>query len=476
MATSGKSSKSSKATSTGQETAEAKVVSKKAASTTPVILSVPVDPHDPIISRIPPSIPIESSMVGSSDTPIPAATARSAASADASATGGRVPALGASPEGSAERPEAAAKPVPKKPVPAKAVPPEPSAKSGGFWPMALGGVVAAGLGAAAAIWAMPHIAPVTETDAVDPAAIRTDAVAAATQAGATAGADAAATAIAALPAGGGDTTALQAELTAQAEKIAALEAALATRPAAASGASTAGLADEVNAEIGALREASAAQGRQIEELAARPQLDPQTLAQVQALALSADQVRTEIEEAAAAARQSLDAVQTEADAATQRAQVVASVAALGAALEHGDSAGEAVQQLENAGVEIPAPLAQEDLPTLVQIQLGFDAVARAALKDSLKAESRSGGAMTAVGNFLRVQTGARSVEPRDGSDPDAVLSRAGALVEQGEVAAALEELAALPPEGQQAMADWVAQARAYLAAEAALNDVATTLN
>lgn len=463
MATSGKNSTSSKASSTGGDGGE-----KKAASRKPVLLSNPITPDAPVSSRIPPSVPIDSTMLGSSAKPIPAASPRHTPEDAAPDTGAKA----AVPPVPPTAPQPAAPKAPPAPAPTVV-------RKGGFWPLALGGVVAAGAGAAAAIWAMPYLSPVTDDPgaaSLDPAAIRTEAVAAATEAGASAGADAATKAIAALPPTEGDSAALQAELAAQADKIAALEAALAARPTGVASASTAGVPAGLSDEITALREASAAQARQIDALSARPQLDPQALAQVQALALSADQVKADIEAAAAAARERLDAVQTEAEAATRRAQVVASVAALGAALEHGDSAGEAVQQLESAGVDIPAPLAQADLPTLVQIQMGFDAVARAALKESLKAESRDGGAMTAVGNFLRVQTGARSVEPREGSDPDAVLSRAAALVDQGDVSTALEELAALPPEGQQAMATWMAQARAYLDAEAALHDVATTLN
>ncbi|WBU60390.1 hypothetical protein [Paracoccus albus] len=362
-------------------------------------------------------------------------------------------------------------------------------RKGGFWPLALGGAVAAGLGALAAIWAMPYLNPApepAETVQIDPAAIRADAVQAATEAGASAGTEAAEQAIAALPPAEGADAALQTELDAQAEKIAALEQALAERPATPPPAAEVTTAEDAStaqspaggesAEIAALQEQLASQAQQIADLAARPQLEPQALEQVQALAQNAEQVKAEIEAAANDARASFDAVQSEAQAATQRAQAVASVAALGAALEHGSSAGEAVQQLESAGVEVPESLAQDDLPTLVQIQMGYDAVARNALRTSLKSQSRDGGAMTAVGNFLRVQTGARSVEPREGGDPDAILSRAGALVEQGEITTALEELAALPEEGQQVMADWMAQARAYIDAEAALNDVATTLN
>lgn len=499
MAKSGNTSNSSNAASSGAENG------KKAASSAPVVLSVPVDPTEPVISHIPPSVPIESTMLGKSAAPIPAAS-KIDTSAPAAPPLRLTPDTDMASDKSAATPatKAAEKAVTTKAEPVKQAPatakPAPAqtveVRKGGFWPMALGGVVAAGLGAAAAIWATPYLGPLglqpgPAAEAVDPAAIRNDAVAAATEAataaGSTAGTAAAEKAIAALPPAEAADAGLQAELTAQAEKIAALEAALAERPASApapaaadgqtpAAASTAAVPANLASEISSLREASAAQARQIEELLARPQLDAQALSQVQALAQSTDQVKAEIESAAASARESLDAVQAEAEAATRRAQTVASVAALGAALEHGESAGEAVQQLEQAGVAVPEPLAQEDLPTLVQIQMGFDAVARAALKDSLKAESRDGGAMTAMGNFLRVQTGARSVEPREGTDPDAVLSRAGALVQQGEIAPALDELAALPPEGQQAMADWMTQAKAYLAAEAALNDVATTLN
>jgi hypothetical protein len=74
--------------------------------------------------------------------------------------------------------------------------------------------------------------------------------------------------------------------------------------------------------------------------------------------------------------------------------------------------------------------------------------------------------------FLRVQTGARSLQPREGTDPDAVLSRAEAAVKGGDVAASLTELAGLPAQGQAAMADWSARAKVYLAAHEALAGLA----
>ena len=65
--------------------------------------------------------------------------------------------------------------------------------------------------------------------------------------------------------------------------------------------------------------------------------------------------------------------------------------------------------------------------------------------------------------------------PRDGTDPDAVLSRAEAAVNTGDLPAALSELAALPPEAVAAAALWRGQAELRLAAEAAVADLARVL-
>ena len=91
---------------------------------------------------------------------------------------------------------------------------------------------------------------------------------------------------------------------------------------------------------------------------------------------------------------------------------------------------------------------------------------------ALKAAPANDGAMGVIGNFLRVQTGARSVEPREGSDPDAVLSRADAAVKAGDIPGALSEIGALPQPGQDAMSGWSAQARTWVEANAALTALA----
>ena len=80
-----------------------------------------------------------------------------------------------------------------------------------------------------------------------------------------------------------------------------------------------------------------------------------------------------------------------------------------------------------------------------------------------------------VTSFLRTQTGARSLEPREGNDPDDILSRDEAELTQADLSAALGEIATLPPEAQPAMADWRAVAEKRLAAVKAVADIAATI-
>lgn len=468
MATSGKKNKTepTKPTHTDKD-------SVNAASSVPVVSSTPLPASAPVASRIPQSNPINSTLVGESHTPIPAAGRKKKSPDTAMPTPSEKP---IQPE--AQRPQS----VPASSIQTKVV------KKGGFWPMALGGVFSAGVGAAAAIWAMPYLAlyigqPLSSESSpqIDIEAIKSEAIAAASEAGADAGLEAANKAIATLPAQEiGGTDVLQGELKMQAGKIQALQDALANIPTVTGTTSAQNQVTSAETssadEINALRQELAVQAQKIADLSARPQLDPQAIEQVRTLAANSEKIKQEIDSAASRAQESLKAVQSEAEEAAKRAQAVASIAALSAALEHGGSPDKAVKQLENSGVEVPEPLTQDDLPTLAQIQIGFDSVARQALRASLQAASSKSSPLSAVGNFLRVQTGARSIEPREGSDPDAILSRAGALIEQGELKTALEELSALPPEGQKAMAEWAAQVQAYLDAETALNNVAATLN
>jgi len=85
------------------------------------------------------------------------------------------------------------------------------------------------------------------------------------------------------------------------------------------------------------------------------------------------------------------------------------------------------------------------------------------------------GTLTRCDAFLRTQAGARSLPPKDGDDPDAVLSRAEAAVARGDMVSAITELQALPEAGQAAMAGWLARAETRRDALAAATELAAQL-
>lgn len=159
---------------------------------------------------------------------------------------------------------------------------------------------------------------------------------------------------------------------------------------------------------------------------------------------------------------------SEATRVAARAARQAAVDTVLAAAQTGAPYEGALAALDGAGIAaVIRDHAATGLPTLPGLAESFPEAARSALEAALR-ETGGGGLAEGLWTFLRVQTGARSLEPREGSDPDAVLSRAEAALTGGDVAAALAELVALPAEGQAAIAEWVRQAQVYLAAQEAL--------
>ncbi|MFV0385625.1 hypothetical protein [Paracoccus sp. (in: a-proteobacteria)] len=362
----------------------------------------------------------------------------------------------------------------------------------GFWQVLFGGVVAAGLGAGATYyWAMQ------QPPRVDPAVIEAQAISAAEAAARRiaeesaanqqapqipeeitqlpARIDAVEAALNALPGDQGVLPALQAALEAQAERIVALEAIANAAPVAAGD-------DALGQTVARLQAQIAQQAGQIDQLVSRPAISPEVAAQVQALAGQADALQQQIQAAAQQAQSQIAEAQAEAarlqEAAqdsTRRAQAVAAVAALQAALDRGVTAEDAKQALAGAGLDAPEAL-QRDVPSLEGLQASFGEAARASLRATLREDSTQGG--NVLTNFLRAQVGARSVQPREGDDADAILSRANALVEAGDIAGALTEMAALPEPAATApaMAQWLTDAAAYRDAHAALNDLSAETN
>ena len=165
--------------------------------------------------------------------------------------------------------------------------------------------------------------------------------------------------------------------------------------------------------------------------------------------------------------------------AVRLAEARAALARVDAALDAGSGFAEALGALTAGfGIEPPAALAaiaDTGAPTLSGLQDSFDAAARAALVASTRAAAEDG-RVDRLTAFFRTQLGARSLQPREGDDPDAILSRADAALGKGELDAALAEIAALPQAGQAELAGWIATAETRRAAKAASRALSDQLN
>jgi len=308
----------------------------------------------------------------------------------------------------------------KDPIPSPVLP--PARQRGTFLPLLAGGALAAALGyGAALVWPLPQ-----QDDATLQAEVQ----------------------------------ALKAELArlaeipgiakAQSDRIAALEAA-----AAPDLAPIAAKLDVLEQALTQMKQAPAT-------------LDPAALAGLQA---QIDVLKSGGVPAAAVAdvQAAFDAKLTEAEArmAEVKAQAEAiagataqraAVLQLQAALDSGTPYTAALPAL--SGLPVPPVLAQHDaagLPTLQGLRAGFPEAARAGLDAALRANMGESWA-DRVSNFLLNQTGARSLTPREGNDPDAILSRVEAALGEGNLSTALTEIAALPAEAQAAMEGWIAEA------------------
>jgi hypothetical protein len=229
-------------------------------------------------------------------------------------------------------------------------------------------------------------------------------------------------------------------------RMAALEKQLANAGTAGTGPSGAAIA-ALQADVRALKSAPPAASEDVSALVAETKA---ALVQAEALAASTKALADE-------------------------ARMTAALGQVRAALDTGQPYTSALALLQ--GSEIPVALsdhAEAGLPTLVSLQSSFPAAARAALDAALRANP--GESWTdRVGTFLRSQTGARSVTPREGGDPDAILSRAEAALANADLDAALQEITTLPDEAKAAMADWTELAEQRRAAAAAIKTLAATL-
>ena len=169
-------------------------------------------------------------------------------------------------------------------------------------------------------------------------------------------------------------------------------------------------------------------------------------------------------ELAAAATKASD-LQTGFEQTASRATSRAALLQINAALQTGGPFAGALEDLAAVGVTVPDGLlaVAEGVPSLATLQSGFADPSRAALSAALKA-TVGDDAMSRISAFVRNQVGARSLTAREGTDPDAILSRADAALQQGDLAAVLAEIETLPEQGRALLADWVALAQTRLTA------------
>lgn len=169
------------------------------------------------------------------------------------------------------------------------------------------------------------------------------------------------------------------------------------------------------------------------------------------------------------------------DNAEEKAQLAASRAAMAeitTALENGAPFSDAVAVLASNGVEVPdilAERAESGVLTQANLTEAFPEVAREALNAARSADTDGAEGVGRLTTFFANQLGARSVAPKEGDDPDAVLSRAEAAVRSGNLNAALDELAMLPDVAQAALSDWQAGAQTRLEAKTAADTLVQQL-
>lgn len=245
---------------------------------------------------------------------------------------------------------------------------------------------------------------------------------------------------------------------AQAARLDAIEAALKSIPAAPDLTALTNRIAAIEAQPAVSATALSALEGQLSAL--KSQSNP-----VDAAALVKSAIAAEMNSVASAAAtlrdQSLDAAKS--------AQTAAAITQLRAALDTGAPFGSVVDSPNFPA--ILTPYAATGLPSQTALIAGFPDAARAALEAALLANMGETWSER-VTNFLRNQTGARALAPREGSDPDAILSRAEAALNAADLPTVLTEIAALPPQAQTAMQTWTDMAKLRQSAIQAVADFA----
>lgn len=228
-------------------------------------------------------------------------------------------------------------------------------------------------------------------------------------------------------------------------------------------------------ELSAQQEESAATAKRMAELASLTEQQITAVQEEAAARLAAMQAEASSQITETQAQ--TDAKVQEAQSTAQSASVTAALISLEKSLEEGTPYADALATIGETADVPDALSAQADsgVQTLMQLRDSYPEAARAALEASIRETSQSADPVGKLTAFFRHQTGARSLAPKEGDDADAVLSRAEASVDSGDIPAALAELGALPEGGQSAMSDWTSAATARVEAVAAAATLVASL-
>lgn len=313
-------------------------------------------------------------------------------------------------------------------------------RKGGFIPMVLGGVVAAGIGVGSAEYIFPDGLP--------------------------------------FGAGATEKVDMQSALKLQDGRIDDLKALLESQPKVDVSALDAAVAavGDLQAQIGALVDNVDAIETRVATLEERPSGDGS------GVSVAIEQELTDLRAALDVQKGALANMLAEAQNTQQSAEETArqtlarsAMTRILVALESGAPFSDALADVEaNTDTAIPEALATtaaDGVPTLASLSENYPEAARAALA-AVRSEETGGG----VGGFFAKQLGVRSVAPREGDDPDAVLSRIEAAVGEGRIADALALAEALPDAAKAPLADWIAQANLRLSAAREAEALANSLN
>ncbi|MEO9894843.1 MAG: hypothetical protein ABJD13_09895 [Paracoccaceae bacterium] len=125
-------------------------------------------------------------------------------------------------------------------------------------------------------------------------------------------------------------------------------------------------------------------------------------------------------------------------------------------------------------VEIPDILkdtAADGVTSMANLQSQVPDAARAALS-AARSEHQDG---EGIGGFLQRQLGIRSLEPTEGDDADAVLSRVEAAINDNRLTDALTEVELLPEGARAALGDWLTHAETRASAASAVETLLQSL-